>query len=225
MASPYTIFSIGDTAITIEFGKSIQESLNEKALAIREWMLNHPFEGLKELVLSFSSLTCYYDPFIVWQANPNQSPSQFVSQQLEKAVHHLPAEARLSEPVLHQIPVVYGQPGKTDLEALAELRQTDPETLINIHLAAVYRVYMIGFLPGFCYMGELDPYLDFPRKAIPVPVAAGAVAIANRQTGIYPLNSPGGWQVIGHSPLTFFNQHSELPVWIKAGDRVQFYRA
>jgi inhibitor of KinA len=95
--------------------------------------------------------------------------------------------------------------------------------LVRIHISAVYRVYMIGFLPGFAYLGKLDPRLATPRKTRPVPVAAGSVGIAGSQGGIYPLNSPGGWNIIGRTPVKLFDPEKEMPARLKIGDHVQFY--
>ena len=97
------------------------------------------------------------------------------------------------------------------------------EEVIRIHCAGTYRVYMIGFLPGFSYLGKLDPRLELPRKKFPVTVHAGGVGIAGMQTGIYPLNSPGGWQIIGRTPVRLFDPGMDPPVRLQTGDRVQFY--
>ena len=110
-----------------------------------------------------------------------------------------------------------------DLEWVATQKGLSPEEVIGLHVAELYRVYMIGFLPGFPYLGTVDERLRLPRKAQPVNVVAGGVGIAGMQTGIYPLNSPGGWQIIGRTPLILFDLAMDPPIRLQAGDQVQFY--
>ena len=121
------------------------------------------------------------------------------------------------------IPVCYEGEYAPDLEAVARQKGLSPGEVIDLHCSIEYRIYMIGFLPGFPYMGKIDPRIEIPRKMRPVPVIAGGVGIAGMQTGIYPLNSPGGWQIIGRTPLHLFNRHADPPVALLTGDRVRFY--
>jgi inhibitor of KinA len=110
-----------------------------------------------------------------------------------------------------------------DLEDVARQQGLSVREVIELHCAGVYRVYMIGFLPGFPYLGAVDQRLEVPRKPRPVPVAAGGVGIAGKQTGIYPLNSPGGWSIIGRTPVRLFDSQTDPPVRLQTGDRVEFY--
>jgi inhibitor of KinA len=140
-------------------------------------------------------------------------------------------EERLQQPVsaeviqgrLVRIPVCYEKPFATDLLSLALAKHISVEELIHIHTASIYRVYMLGFLPGFTYMGEVDERIAMTRKPVPETVMPGSVGIAGRQTGIYPLVSPGGWHIIGRTPLALFAPEREEPALLTAGDQVQFY--
>ena len=120
------------------------------------------------------------------------------------------------------IPVCYDDEYAPDLQHICETKKISKEALVSIHTSKTYRVYMLGFLPGFAYMGELDEAISFPRKKQPGITAAGSVGIAGRQTGIYPLQSPGGWQIIGRTPLKIFDAAKENPTYLKAGDEVRF---
>ena len=122
-----------------------------------------------------------------------------------------------------RIPVCYEREYGPDLDLLAGKKGLTRDEVIRLHTADAYRVYMIGFLPGFPYLGKVAPALEIPRKERPVPVVAGGVGIAGNQTGIYPLHSPGGWQIIGRTPLKLFDPSASVPVSIKVGDWVQFF--
>jgi inhibitor of KinA len=122
-----------------------------------------------------------------------------------------------------KIPVCYDEEFATDIYQLSNAKNISPEEIVAIHTAKSYKVYMLGFLPGFVYMGEVDERIATLRKIQPIPIAAGSVGIAGIQTGIYPLASPGGWQIIGRTPLKLFNAGREEPVLLKAGDTIQFY--
>jgi inhibitor of KinA len=122
------------------------------------------------------------------------------------------------------LPVCYDEIFAPDLRQIANNRNIDAEDVINIHLSRVYRVYMMGFLPGFAYMGDVDERIQLPRKPQPETVVAGSVGIANAQTGIYPLDSPGGWQIIGRTPVRLFNPQAVQPVKLKAGEFIRFHR-
>ncbi len=131
---------------------------------------------------------------------------------------------RIEDSHIVRIPVCYDERFGYDLDFISLAKQLAKDEIINLHVSRVYYVYMIGFLPGFSYMAAVDDKLVIARKPNPVPVIAGSVGIAGSQTGIYPLNSPGGWQIIGRTPLKkLFDEHADPPVLLKAGNRVQFY--
>jgi inhibitor of KinA len=121
------------------------------------------------------------------------------------------------------VPVCYDMEFGNDLNYIASQNNISPEEIIHYHTSGIYRVYMLGFLPGFAYMGEVNEKIISPRKQQPVQVQAGSVGIAGKQTGIYPFTSPGGWQIIGRTPLTLFDKkNTEQPTIFKAGDKVKF---
>jgi inhibitor of KinA len=124
---------------------------------------------------------------------------------------------------LISIPVCYEKEFAHDLEWIAIQNNISLEEIISLHTAASYHVYMLGFLPGFAYMGLVNDKISVPRKQKPVTVEAGSVGIAGKQTGIYPLSSPGGWQIVGRTPMKLFDKEKESPTLIKSGDSVQFY--
>ena len=126
-------------------------------------------------------------------------------------------------PDLVRIPVCYDDEFAIDLRWIAEQKNLTREEIVHLHSSRQYRVYMLGFLPGFPYMGEVNEKIVVRRKPEPKQILAGSVGIAGKQTGIYPLNSPGGWQIIGRTPRKLFDQDALLPVSLNAGDQVEFY--
>lgn len=220
MTNQYKIFPLGDAAITLELGNSINEVLNQKALAMQQWLLAHPFEGLKDCLVAYSSLTVQYNTATVKKYyNLQTTVFAWVADRLKQAFERSVQVERAAKELI-RIPVCYEGP---DLASLAQQKQLTEQEVVNIHTAPIYNVYMIGFLPGFSYMGEVNERIAVPRKQHPTQVLAGSVGIAGSQTGIYPLNSPGGWQIVGRTPLRLFDPFAPEPVKLQAGDRVQFY--
>lgn len=219
------IFPMGDGAVTIDLGNQLSESLNGKVLAMHQWLQQHRFEGLKDIITAYSSLTILYDPYFI--KNHYQPPNTVFEWVQERIItaYRQSGPGFSGTPVKHRIPVHYGGENGADLAALALEKQLTPGEVIRIHTGKLYRVYMIGFLPGFSYMAEVDERIALPRKEKPVPVIAGSVGIAGSQTGIYPFNSPGGWNIIGRTAIPMFNAQDQNPVLLKAGDEVEFYDA
>jgi inhibitor of KinA len=223
LTNQYKIFPLGDSAVTFDMGNSISEALNQKALAMQQWLLAHPFEGLKDCLVAYSSLTVLYNPAVVKKYyNPDNTIFHWVGGQLQQAFEKALQTATEVREVIN-IPVCYEAPYSPDLAALAQQKQFTEEEVVTLHTSTIYNVYMIGFLPGFSYMGEVNEKIAVPRKQHPTQVLAGSVGIAGSQTGIYPLNSPGGWQIIGRTPLKMFDPFVPEPVKLQAGDRVQFF--
>lgn len=218
--STYRIFPLGDSAITIDFGNRIDPAINTKVISLFYYLQKNPLDGMIEAVPAYSSLTVYYDVFSIKMKNTAASAYDFMKKKLEAILgHDITEEAVLSNHI--KIPVAYNG---DDIELVAHEKGISVEEVIQLHSEAVYRVYMLGFLPGFPYMGETDERIAVPRKQQPrLKVEAGSVGIAGRQTGIYPLASPGGWQIIGKTPLKIFDAKRENFVLLKAGDTVQFY--
>lgn len=190
---------------------------------MQQWLLVHPFEGMKDCLVAYSSLTVLYNPVIIKKYyKPGTTVFAWVADRLQEAFDKALQSTTGTRDVI-RIPVCYEEPYAPDLANLARQQQLTEQEVIKLHTSRVYNVYMIGFLPGFSYMGEVNEQIAVPRKQHPTQVKAGSVGIAGSQTGIYPLNSPGGWQIIGRTPLRLFEPFVPEPVKLQAGDKVQFY--
>lgn len=223
MTNPYSIFPLGDAAQTIDLGNTISEAFNRKVLAMQQWLQQHAFHGLNDVIPAYSSLTVVYDPVAVKRKyQPSATVSAWVKERLEEAYRQSGAGEPENGAVIN-IPVCYHTATGMDLAAIAKQKKKTIEEIIHLHTSVRYRVYMIGFLPGFPYLAEVDALLATPRKARPVPVLPGSVGIAGPQTGIYTLASPGGWNIIGRTPVKLFDPASPEVVKLKAGDTVCFY--
>jgi inhibitor of KinA len=222
-STPYRIFPLGDSAITIDFGNTINESINKEVIARFNQMNREPLPGMLEAVPAYSTLTVYYNMLLLRKMVPTGSTVfEWVKEQLEEKLKMLVQENIITERLV-RIPVCYENEFSPDIQELAVAKNISMDEVIEIHTSGTYKVYMIGFLPGFAYMGEVDEKITIPRKPQPQNVLPGSVGIAGKQTGIYPLASPGGWQIIGRTPLKLFDADRKEPVLLKAGDTVQFY--
>jgi inhibitor of KinA len=218
----HSIFPISDSALTIDFGNIIDESINQQVLYLFRQLQQNPIAGMIEAVPAYSSLTIYYDLFQLRKSIPaGTTVYDWISARLQEKLEQ-PSIINNEETRLITIPVCYEPEFAPDIEALSRQKNIAVEEVIRIHSSGEYRVYMLGFLPGFCYLGEVDERIVVSRKPQPQPVAAGSVGIAGRQTGIYPMASPGGWQIIGRTPLKLFDAQKEQPALLMAGDRIQF---
>jgi inhibitor of KinA len=217
-----SIYPLGDSAVTLDLGNRIDEALHRKALAIREWLLLRQTPGITDIIVSYSAVSVLYDPVLIRKEAPGDLTAfDHIREKLEEACHTASPGAA-SDTEIIRVPVCYTGEFAPDLPFLSENKQMSPSELIALHSSGIYRVYMIGFLPGFAYLGKLNPRLETPRKIRPVPVMAGSVGIAGNQAGIYPLNSPGGWHILGRTPLKMFDPEKEMPIRLRTGDRVQF---
>jgi inhibitor of KinA len=233
ISASFYIFPLGDSAITIDLGNCIEEQLNRRALALHDWLQAHRYPGFLDIIVAYSSVSIYYDPTIVRCSTLNNSNGVYYG--LEGLLIQAWEETDgMTDKVVEgqetpvaghffRIPVCYEGEYAPDLEGVAKEKELSKEEVIGLHTSVIYRVYMIGFLPGFPYMGRTDARLEIERKKQPVSVRAGGVGIAGIQTGIYPLNSPGGWQIIGRTPMPLFNRQEDPPIRLQAGDSVQFY--
>jgi inhibitor of KinA len=227
--SSYSIFPLGDSAITIDLGNCIDEHCNIKAIAIHDWLLERPFPGRLDILTAYSSVTVLYDPARVVAGGVNGPGGVYswlealLKRAWSEATEPVPDPEAAGETRIIDIPVCYEGEHAPDLQRVAAQKGLSPEEVIGLHTAEVYRVYMIGFLPGFPYMGRIDARLSLPRKSEPAPVRAGGIGIVGLQTGIYPMNSPGGWWIIGRTPVQLFDAAADPPVWLKAGERVRFH--
>ncbi|MEO7983066.1 MAG: 5-oxoprolinase subunit PxpB [Bacteroidota bacterium] len=220
---PYHIFPLGDSAITIDFGNCIDADINREVIARFNQLKEQPFPGMIEAVPAYSSLTIHYDmPALKKKATNGHTIFEWVQQQLLERLQE-PIEHKTLPERLVKIPVCYAHEFALDIRQLAAEKKISTEEVIRLHTAKNYKVYMLGFLPGFSYMGEVDERIAMARKPQPINIVSGSVGIAGRQTGIYPLSSPGGWQIIGRTPLRLFDVQNPQPSLLVAGDTVQFY--
>lgn len=219
----YAIFPLGDQAFTFSLGSTIQTQRHHKLMAMLHWLRQHPFPGLLDIVVAYNSITVVYDLYVLHTSGSTESGSAFVRDLLLEAYRQSDVQHGAA-PGIKRIPVCYESPFAPDMEYLVAEKNINRERVIALHTGRNYQVYMIGFLPGFPYMAEVDPMLLLPRKSTPRSrVEAGSVGIAGVQTGIYPVVSPGGWQIIGRTPLRIFNREGNPPVVLEPGDQVQFY--
>jgi len=221
--TPFTVYPISEKAVTIEFGNSISQHLLYTITAFAELLQQDPFPGMTGMVPAYSTLTVYFDPLIVAKADvPGNSALEKVTAYVDQLKQH-PIKTTIRESDLITIPVCYGEDFGPDLEEVARINDLTTGEVIRLHGSVTYLVHMIGFMPGFAYLGGMPQAIMAPRKAQPrANVPAGAVGIAGLQTGIYPLQSPGGWQIIGQTPLKMFDTNRVQPSLLKAGDRVKF---
>ncbi len=226
MKSPlqYSIFPLGDSALTIDFGNIIDIAINAYVLNLFSHFKRKKIPGLLDIVPAYSSLSFHYDVFTVRQSGFNNLTAfEIIKKTIEKdleqdSMHETRPQRKIS------IPVCYSRSFALDIEFIASEKNISIEKIIQFHTDQLYTVYMIGFLPGFPYMGEVNNSIAVPRKNEPrANVPAGSVGIAGKQTGIYPLESPGGWQIIGRTPLKIFEKDKSDPVLLQPGDEIQFY--
>ena len=210
--------NLGDSALTLEFGNTINQQL-VSAVAALDARLTQEKEagrllGVIETVPTFRSLTVIFDPLVLSRTSLQDQLMLLLDE----------AESGIQQSTRHwRLPVCYGGEYGPDLESVANARGLTPEEVIDLHVSQTYLVYMIGFLPGYPYMGDVVPALHMPRHTEPrIRVPVGSVAITGQQTAIYPWESPGGWQLLGRCPLTLFDAQRPEPALLAPGDRVDF---
>lgn len=209
------ISAYGDQALLIRFDNRIHPQINDQVLSYETAIWELDLAGLVNTIPSYNSLTVIYDPLLISLEKLTNAIEKLSSQNDSQ-------KGRI--PALCKIPVCYEDEFAPDIEEVLEYSGLTREKLIGLHSQVRYRVYMLGFVPGFLYLGGLDKRLNCPRKDVPrLEVEAGSVAIGGNQTGIYPLNVPGGWQIIGRSPIKMFDINSPNPFPAKSGDHVQFF--
>lgn len=204
----------GEAALTIELGEGLDASTNDRVLALAEAIEARSICGVREVVPAYRSATIYIDPLL-------RDGDRLASELLD-LLNSAPT-CRPTPPRLVEIPVCYGGEEGPDLEELSRLTGRSPAEVVALHHSVTYRVYMIGFLPGFPYLGTVPPALRVPRLAEPRrKVAAGSVAVAGEQSGVYPIESPGGWRILGRTPLRLFDPSRPHPCLLAPGDQVRF---
>lgn len=220
-----TFFSLGDSALIVDFGNLIALEVNDLVQRLSAAVERANFRGLIESVPAYASLTIFYDVAVVRRTYPGFATAfdavRFLVEQILPGVADRQSAAVDSR--LIGVPICFDPEFAPDLKFVALTNELSVAAVKTIFLAHTYTVFMLGFLPGFAYMGEVDERIATARKSEPrAKVAAGSVGIAGRQTGVYPLESPGGWQIIGRTPLRLFDPNRDSPAFFRPGDKVQF---
>jgi inhibitor of KinA len=206
---------LGDCGVRMEFGSEIRPAIHARICRFGAALDAAPIRGVTEWVCGYAVVTVYYRPWMI----SYEDLCTALRQRLRPPSESEPADV---ERVI-EIPVCYGGSFGPDLEEVAARRGLTAGQVTRRHSRPRYRVYFLGFLPGFAYLGGLPRSLETPRRSTPrLSVPAGAVGIAGSQTGVYPRETPGGWQIIGQTPLRLYDPRREVPALLSAGDRVKF---
>lgn len=221
----FTLYTLSEGAITVEFGRDINEDTWNRITVLNNKINKHPFIGLYTTVAAYTTLSIFFDPFEVLQNKDLNGTSCL--EKISGYIHQLSASSTVAKTINTgckiTIPVCYGGEFGPDLDDVCNKFQLSEQDVIHLHTSVVYKVYMVGFVPGFAYLGRLPAELEMARKPIPhKAIPPGSVGIAGKQTGIYPLETPGGWQIIGRTPLVMFDAYRPQPSVLKAGDEVMF---
>nr|WP_279311721.1 5-oxoprolinase subunit PxpB [Arboricoccus pini] len=206
----------GDQAVSVEFADTVNETANLKVLALSASISSNPIVGVRETIPTYRSLTLIYDARLV---RGSVLAEELMRRARSDASYEPPPGRRF------EFPVFYGGEHATDLEELAAIKNLSVDEVIGLHLAGEYRVYLIGFAPGFAYLGGLPEILHTPRLATPRQrIEAGAIGIGGRQSSINSVPGPSGWRFIGRTPYLLFNPLRARPFLLRAGDRIRFRR-
>jgi KipI family sensor histidine kinase inhibitor len=210
----YQIYPAGDSAVNVTFANRVDPKINRSIRQLQSSLEDSQLAGITGFVPAFRTLTILYDPLKLSLAKLEQA--------IESATLEVHQQSNQNMRIVH-IPVAYGNEFGPDLMTVAKQAQLTPKQVISRHCHTDYLIYMLGFLPGFVYLGGLDSQIATPRLATPrLKIHAGAVGIAGEQTGIYPIESPGGWQIIGQTPLRLFRPDQPDPFYYHAGDYIHF---
>ena len=211
--SDWRLVRVGDASIVVEFAQEIDPAINARALAVGDAVRAARHPGVLDVVEGYCSVTVAFDPL--------RTAIEPLVAAIEEAAEHEPANGAPAVEV--ELPVCYGGSHGPDLDAVAAFAGCSPAEAAALHHGATYRVYMLGFLPGFAYMGSVDPRIAAPRRSRPrLRVPAGSVGIARFQTGVYPVEAPGGWHLIGRCPLRTFDPGASNPFLLQPGCAVRF---
>lgn len=204
----------GDSALTMEFGNVISEEINKKIRTLTTLIENRKISGINEVVPTYRSLMIHYNPLII-----GYEELVIILKEAEENINSI----ELPSPEIIEIPVLYGGKYGPDIENVAKHNNLTVEEVVKIHTSAQYLIYMLGFTPGFPYLGGMDKRIATPRLSSPrIKIPAGSVGIAGEQTGVYPVQSPGGWQLIGSTPVELFNPKRDNPILLKSGNYIVF---
>ncbi len=204
----------GDSAVSMEFGNVISEEINKKIRTLTTLIENRKISGINEVVPTYRSLMIHYNPLII-----GYEELVIILKEAEENINSI----ELPSPEIIEIPVLYGGKYGPDIENVAKHNNLTVEEVVKIHTSAQYLIYMLGFTPGFPYLGGMDKRIATPRLSSPrIKIPAGSVGIAGEQTGVYPVQSPGGWQLIGSTPVELFNPKRDNPILLKSGNYIVF---
>lgn len=208
------ILPTGDRALTVEFGNEINEDINAHLLGFIKKLKDMHIKGIEEFVPSFRSVLIHYNPGILLYSDI----CKYINEVLSRPITGVGHAKRIVD-----IPVCYENGLGPDIEFVAQHAGLSVDEVIKIHSSEPYLIYMLGFQPGFPYLGGLDERIHTPRLETPrLKLEAGSVGIGGKQTGLYPMESPGGWQIIGLTPVRCYNPTSEIPIPYRAGDYIKF---
>lgn len=211
---------VGDAALLVGFGDRIDAATSDRVHAFANHLLDEPLPGQRDVVPAFTTVTLHYRP----EGVPAGSGSPYARMRaaVEARLAHEPDTGPGAARVF-DVPVWYGGEAGPDLDDVAQRCRLTPAEVIERHVTSAHRVYMLGFAPGFPFIGGLDPSLSMPRRSTPrTHIPPGSVAIARDQTCIYPLNTPGGWNLIGRTPLRLFDPEAAVPCLLGPGDALRF---
>lgn len=220
-----TMKPLGDSALMVQLGEGMDPSIHEMVRNLSVLLQEQPFEGYVESVPAYNNVTIHYTPYIVHLSQLGEkriSSFEKVSSYMNELIQQIGGEQSFEERTI-TIPVYYGGEFGPDLEYVAAYNGLSAEEVIRIHTENEYLVYMIGFAPGFPFMGGMNEAIAAPRKETPrLSITPGSVGIAGKQTGVYPLETPGGWQIIGRTPKKLFLPDLSPPTLLQSGDKIKF---
>jgi inhibitor of KinA len=219
----YSLHPLGDNGVIIELGSEINEDNHKKVKAISAYLNEHFPKGFIEFIPAYTTVTIFYDPLYFADFKKTHFlPFEQVCRELREILMNIQIH-KTSPSKTIEIPVHYGGSFGPDLDYVACYNHLTMDEVVRIHSSCDYLVYMIGFAPGFPYLGGMSGKIAAPRRSSPrFKIPAGSVGIAGNQTGVYPIETPGGWQLIGRTPLTLFNPGMIPPSILSAGDKIRF---
>ncbi|MFC5591967.1 5-oxoprolinase subunit PxpB [Sporosarcina soli] len=220
-----TMKPLGDSALMVHLGEGMDPSIHAKVKNLSALLQAQPFEGFIETVPAYNNITIHYNPYTVRLAQFGEeglTSFQKVSAYMDSLIQQVGGEQSFEDRTI-TIPVYYGDEFGPDLAYVAESNGLSIEEVIRIHSENEYLVYMIGFAPGFPFMGGMNEAIATPRRETPrLSIPSGSVGIAGKQTGVYPMETPGGWQIIGRTPKKLFLPDLSPPSLLRSGDKIKF---
>lgn len=224
---------LGDQAVVVQFGTAMNPEAYQQVRQVASMLDRQPIPGMVEYIPAYTTITIFYNPQVLYDWYQRQGAKErkqdadslypICCDLIRDQLKHAKQESEGAERTIG-IPVCYGGELGPDLGDVAQVNQLTEQEVIDIHAGGDYLIYMIGFAPGFPYIGGMSERIATPRRKSPrLSIPSGSVGIAGNQTGIYPMETPGGWQIIGRTPLRLFRPEDDPPSLLQAGDRVRFY--